>query len=52
VEQILNAHSQIFLQHPFDVDFKGAACSSLTVLQRELRINSMALGFNNNLVPL
>ena len=25
VEQILNAHSQIFLQHPFNVDFKGAA---------------------------
>ncbi len=24
VEQILNAHSQIFLQHPFNVDFKGA----------------------------
>ena len=25
VEQILNAHSQIFLQHPLNVDFKGAA---------------------------
>ena len=25
VEQILNAHSKIFLQHPFNVDFKGAA---------------------------
>ena len=25
VEQILNVHSQIFLQHPFNVDFKGAA---------------------------
>ena len=25
VEQILSAHSQIFLQHPFNVDFKGAA---------------------------
>ncbi len=25
VEQILNAHSQIFLQHHINVDFKGAA---------------------------
>jgi hypothetical protein len=25
VEQILNAHSQIFLQHPFNVDFNCAA---------------------------
>ena len=25
VEQILNAHSQIILQLPFNVDFKGAA---------------------------
>ncbi len=25
VEQILNGHSQLFLQHPFNVDLKGAA---------------------------